>query len=182
MPGNNPARHWPGTQLPQWPCVGFHTDSGTGIIGVAHLHTHNCTAFLIPSTMTKPYCTQQIISLVGGSMLQRSLVVCQAGSLARHSVLCKTLWFSCSLGHWRIEADWTEMERETVKNKCDRGFKKCINTISNSFFSPSFTVSLSVICQDLKRKKKTSTPEITLALTLFLLKCWHDISRILWRT
>lgn len=68
----NPAHHWLETQPPQWPCVGFHIDSGTEIIGVAHLHTHNCAALLIPGTITKPYCTQQIILLVGRSMLQVS--------------------------------------------------------------------------------------------------------------
>jgi len=115
VPGNNPARHWPGTQPPQWPCVGFYTDSRTGIIGVAHLYTHKCAAILIPSTMTRLYCAQQIISLVGGSVLQRSPAVCQGGLQTMQGVLCKTsntMWFPCSLGHWRTKADWIEMESQ----------------------------------------------------------------------
>lgn len=140
---------------------------------MAHIHTHNCAASLIPSTIAKPYCTQQIISLVGGSMLQRSPVVCQGGSLTVHGVLCKTsntLWLSCSLGYWRVEADWIEMERETVKIKCGRGFKKCINRI----LSLSLVSLLHCLC-NIRKRRKTIHPRdhISSDPISFEMLTWH---------
>lgn len=129
--------------------------------------------------MIRPYCTQQIISLVAGSMIQRSPVVCPSCSPTMQGVLCKTnntLWFSFSLGHWGIEADWIETARETVKSKSGSLLKK----IYQHNLKLSLVHWLSVLHISRLEEKKSICPRdhISSDPISFEMLTWHFVNAL----
>lgn len=121
-------------RLLQWPCVGFGTGRGAGIIGVAHFHTHYRPTLLILGAVTKPYCTQQIISLAGGSVQARPANTRTHSAASESPTLCSGCLVATGCSNGSVRAKW-HGENDDGDTQVCQGFKKWINTIFDSVCS-----------------------------------------------